>query len=178
MIYRFRIVSPDEDQFYREIDIRKDSSFLDFHEAIQQSADYDMTQITSFFLVEDGWKKGMEITMMDMESNSLVMSEVNLDYLIKKVKDRLIYVFDFFSDRAFYIELKEILSPEPKKKYPQCVLSKGLAPKQIMVVDVSINDILDQDLDAIYGEETRSNEDLDDYNLFTNIEDAPEPEDI
>ena len=57
MVYKFRLVSDEVDNFRREIDIDADATFLTLRNAICDSVNYDKNQMSSFFLCEDGWKK-------------------------------------------------------------------------------------------------------------------------
>ncbi|MBN2682152.1 MAG: hypothetical protein JXR58_06560 [Bacteroidales bacterium] len=177
MELKFRLVSSDSDEFFRDIAMKETHTFADFHFAIQDACNYDKSQMTSFFIADENWERGFEIPLMKMQDEDISMDECKLGDFLKKPKDRLIYVFDFFSNRAFYLELFGTTEETKGKKYPYLISERGDAPKQICIEDVSINDILDEDLDAIYGEETRSGEDLDDYNLFTNIDEVEEGED-
>jgi hypothetical protein len=91
--------------------------------------------MTSFFLCSDDWEKEQEVTLVEMDSGSeydnLVMSETILGDLISDEGQKMLYVFDYLSDRAFFIELKEII-PGKNMTSPVCSLSKGLPPKQLM----------------------------------------------
>ena len=69
MIYSFRIVSDEVDNFRREISIDADATFLDLRNAICDSVNYDKNQMNSFFLCDEGWEKGKEITLEDMGSD-------------------------------------------------------------------------------------------------------------
>ena len=57
MVYKFLILSDEVDNFQREIEIDSEATFLQFHEAIQESAGYDKKQITSFLSVATTGKK-------------------------------------------------------------------------------------------------------------------------
>ena len=50
MIFNFRIVSDEADNFKREIQIDADATFLDLRNAICDSVGYDKGQFFSFFL--------------------------------------------------------------------------------------------------------------------------------
>ena len=52
MIYNFRIVSDEVDNFKREIQIDADATFLDLRNAICDSVGYDKTQFSSFFMCD------------------------------------------------------------------------------------------------------------------------------
>ena len=60
MIYKFRIVSDEVDNFRREICIDSDATFLDLHDAILDSVGFTKDQMTSFFICDDDWEKKTE----------------------------------------------------------------------------------------------------------------------
>ena len=134
MVFHFLILSGEDEHFIREILIDAKSSFLDFHKAIQESVAYDQGQLASFFLSDDDWGKGQEITLMQMDeqSESLLMDEQTLNAYIDEPKDRLIYTFDFFGNRGFFVELLNI-SGERDLKDPALVRAEGDAPDQILM---------------------------------------------
>lgn len=56
MVYKFVIISDEVDDFFREIQIDSEATFLDLHNAILKSVGYPDDQMTSFFLCEDNWE--------------------------------------------------------------------------------------------------------------------------
>ena len=110
MVYKFRLVSDEVDNFRREIDIDADATFLTLRNAICESVNYDKNQMNSFFLCEDGWEKDKEITLEDMGSDSsedvYLMDECILSDFIEDEGQRMIFTFDYMTDRSFFIELK------------------------------------------------------------------------
>ena len=138
MIYRFTIISDEVDDFVREIQIDPEATFYDFHEAILKSAGYTNDQMTSFFICDDDWEKEKEITLEEMDDNpemdSWGMKETQLSELVEDEKQKLLYVFDYMTERAFFMELREII---PGKDLDKAVCSKsiGEAPVQIMSFD-------------------------------------------
>ena len=114
MIYRFTIISDEVDDFVREIQIDPEATFFDFHEAILQSVGYANDQMTSFFICDDDWEKEKEVTLEEMDDNpeidSWVMKETPISELIEDEKQKLLYVFDYMTERCFFIELTEIIT--------------------------------------------------------------------
>jgi len=107
--------------------------------------------LASFFLTDEHWNKGMELTLIDMENDAgpaaIPMDSVKINDLIKHKKERLLYVFDIFSDRAFFLELFETHQPETGKKYPACSACIGEPPVQTELEDIKYTaDTLDDDL--------------------------------
>lgn len=144
MVYHFLILSGESEDFVREILIDGDSLFVDFHKAIQESTGYDQGQLASFFVSDDDWGKGEEITLMQMDetSDSHLMDEVKLSEYVTEPKDKLIYTFDFFGNRGFFVELLSV-SKERKLEEPGLVRAEGDAPEQIALGDLGVMDDAD-----------------------------------
>ncbi len=138
MIFKFRLVSDEVDKFKREIQIDADASFLDLHDAICESVGYDKGQMSSFFLCDDGWEKGREITLEDMgfdsSEDAYLMEECTLRDYIDDDGQKLLYVFDYLTDRAFFMEMKESV-PGQTLREPLCSLSLGTPPPQSVDLD-------------------------------------------
>lgn len=133
MIYRFTLVSDEVDDFVREIQIDPDATFLQFHQAILASVGYTDNQLTSFFICDDDWEKEKEITLEDMghssEEDSWLMADTRLSDLVEDEHQKLIYVFDYLTDRCLFIELTEIIT-QKQMTGAKCTRKKGEAPKQ------------------------------------------------
>lgn len=138
MIFTFRIVSDEVDNFKREIIIDATSTFLDLKNAICESVGYDKGQMSSFFLCDRNWEKEKEITYEDMGSDAdqdvWLMEESVLSDFIDDEGQKLLYVFDYMTDRAFFIEMKEIQTGRSLKD-PVCSLSLGQAPSEFIDLD-------------------------------------------
>ncbi len=137
MIYRFLILSDEIDNFSREIEIDSSATFLDLNNAILDAVGYTNDLITSFFNCAQGWRKLEEITLIEMDTNpevdSFVMDSTYLDEFAKDEGDKLIYVFDNFADRSFFVELKEISGGSLDRA--KCTKKEGKAPKQLTSED-------------------------------------------
>ncbi|MGL5014642.1 MAG: IS1096 element passenger TnpR family protein [Bacteroidales bacterium] len=151
MIYRFVLLSDEVDNFGREISIDQEATFEELQDAILESVNYNKGEMTSFFLCEDNWEKGKEVTMMEMDTDSSedswVMSETKLVDLIEEEGQKLIFVFDMMVDRCFFMELEEINSGTLAKAY--CSKSKGEAPEQFVSFESfekETNSFIDEDL--------------------------------
>ena len=70
MIFNFRVVSDEVDNFRREIQIDTTATFLDLKNAICDSVGFDKNEMCSFFLCDEGWEKEREITLEDMGTDS------------------------------------------------------------------------------------------------------------
>ena len=136
MVFKFRLLSDEVKDFVRDIEIRSNQTFFDFHRMIQNDLEYDSSQIASFFLTNQAWEKEKEFTLFDMtdeENHSLVpMDKAILRNYILDPKQRLIYVYDFFNERTFFIELIDTQNEIRYSDYPAVTFSKGNPPQQIL----------------------------------------------
>ena len=138
MVYRFTIISDEVDDFRREIQIDSEATFLDFHNAILKSVGYPNDQMTSFFICDDNWEKETEVTLEDMgtssDMDSWIMEETPLSELLEDEKQHLLYIFDPLADRAFFIELTEIITGKDLEE-AVCTKKMGEAPQHVLDFD-------------------------------------------
>ena len=136
MIFKFTILSDEAEDFIRIIEIDSEATFFDLHNAILDSAGYEKNQMTSFFLCSDDWEKGQEVTLVEMESSSeydnLVMEDTQLDELLDDEKQKLLFVFDMISDRAFFMELTEMI---PGKDLKKAVVKSATGKAPVQLID-------------------------------------------
>lgn len=133
MVFKFTLLSDESDEFVRVISIDAESTFLNLHDAILSSVGYEKNIMTTFFMCSDDWEKEQEVTLVEMESSTeydnLVMEDTKLEDLFTDERQKLLYVFDMITDRAFFMELTEIL-PGVHMSKAECVRSEGDAPVQ------------------------------------------------
>ncbi|NOY48542.1 MAG: plasmid pRiA4b ORF-3 family protein [Chlorobi bacterium] len=156
MIYRFRVIldNDTEDDIFRDIEIRKTDTLEDLHNTITQSFGFDGTEMASFYVSDDQWNQGEEISLFDMSEgmNSVrLMNETTLDDIVDDTRTKLIYVYDFLSMWTFLIELAEIVEETDSVDYPNLMFVHGQipndAPEKTFEADDSLDyDDLDEDL--------------------------------
>lgn len=175
MVYRFTIISDEVDGFMREIQIDADATFLDLHKAILSACGYEDNQLTSFTICENGWEKGQEITLQEMDTDadedSYIMSETELNEFLEDEKQHLLYTFDPLADRVFFIELSEIKTGK-NLEAGKVTRSIGEPPAQTLDFDEMFarNPIVDtasvMDDDTMFGDEIDSSEiDLEGFDI-------------
>ena len=165
MIYRFTFSCEEGSQDFRRVfEADPDATFLELHEAILKSVDYPDDQMTSFFLCNDEWEKGQEVTLVEMDSNfeydNMVMEDTRLSDLLTESKQRLMYVFDPMFERNFFGELTLCKGDIEGIKL---VETKGKAPKQLFQEDfdkLTSRSSLDMDAD-FYGSDDYDSDELD-----------------
>lgn len=133
MVFKFRMLSDENDHFVRDYEVPYDMTLLGFHEFITRSLGYE-EGMSSFFTADKQWNRLREFTLMDMGDNSedapLPMADITLGQLIHNNRDRLIYQFDLMGDRAYYLELTEAKKPEQGMEYPRVAFEHAPAPDQ------------------------------------------------
>jgi hypothetical protein len=133
MIYRFVVLSDEKDDFRRDILIDSEATFFELHDAILDSTGYTKDQMTSFFICDEDWEKESEITMVEMDTSSdvdsYVMDNTRLSEVIDEERQHLLYIFETLTERAFKVELKEIITGKQLDR-PECIRSIGTPPEQ------------------------------------------------
>jgi hypothetical protein len=167
MVYRFLILSDEVASFKREIQISSEATFLDLHHAILDATQYTRDEICSFFICDDDWSKKVEITLVDMGAPSEVdiylMENTQLEELLEDEQQKMLYVFDYMYERAFFMELFEIITGK-NLETPICSLSIGQPPAQTLTMD-EVEKRVDQfDLgEEFYGDSQYNDDELDDF---------------
>ena len=162
MIYRFRVIldNDTDDDIFRDIEINKSNNLEDFHNSITQSFGFEGNEMASFYLSDQEWNQGEEISLFDLgdvgETNRL-MSDVLLDSVTDKNNNRLIFVYDFLNLWTFLIELVEIVELTSGVNYPNLIFSKGQIPSKIPEKKFKAENIL---------EDENNEDELGDYNEY------------
>lgn len=170
MVYKFKLVSDEVNNFSREIEIDANSTFLQLRNVILDSVDYTRDELDSFFICDEDWTRHEEITLEDMGSSSdqdiWIMDETPLNDLIEEEGQKVMFVFDYMTERAFFMELKEII-PGRNLIEPICTVKKGKAPAQIVSLDefeIKIDQANkvgdDLDIEEFYGDDQFNEDEL------------------
>jgi hypothetical protein len=171
---KFRILldSENEDEVFRDILIDDDDNFESFFKVIMNAFQFSGKEMASFYVSNDHWDKGHEISLMDMSygdepepDQPTVMKESILrDYLIEP-DQKFILVYDFMRMWIFLIEL--IGYEKNMDGDPKILLAVGATPPE------DSRSINEQEL-LFAGDD----EDLDDALGFDEFEDGIDDEDF
>ncbi|KAA1247851.1 plasmid pRiA4b ORF-3 family protein [Aquimarina sp. RZ0] len=160
MIYRFRIILDTEEDVFRDIEIEQDATLEQFHNVINQSFGFDGLEMASFYISDQQWNQGEEISLFDMSDGNQpvrLMNETTLIDVVHEASPRLLYIYDFLSMWTFLVELAEIAEYENGREYPNVMFVHGqlpeVAPNQEFKTEDNTNED-DKDNDSL---------DLDDY---------------
>ena len=124
--------------------------------------------MASCFTADDRWERIREFTAVDMgESNDefapVPMEKVLLAQILRNNRDRLVYQFDMFSQRSYYLELTGAKEAEKGFSYPRVAFENAPAPDQYdpdavgadegSIFDEMMGDFNDFDGDDNYDDE-------------------------
>lgn len=168
--YKFRVLLDTEnnEEIFRDIVINKTDTFEVFYNAVIASFNFEGNQMASFYMSNDNWDKGFEITLLDMSLDDdmiepvAIMSEQKIVDFIKESAQKMMLVYDFARMWIFLVELIEIV--EEKVDQPKVALSIGMAPPE---------DSRGMDLDDEFGDFTEDSDDdfMDDYDEEDSFDD-------
>lgn len=127
-IFKFRVITKDQDDFFRDIVIHSEKTLHDFHQIIIQSIDSMTCTNSSFYLCDEKWHKTKHVDFSDTPCNSYISSELtpdtSLNELIKFPNQKLIYICNQHNI-AFYIRLTDILPFCKENSDTRCVAGRG-----------------------------------------------------
>lgn len=150
IIFKFRLLSDEVEDFVRDYEVPFDMTLLEFHNYIRKDLGYNPCELASFFKSDVEWEKLQEFTLLDMGTEDvdidpdddidppLPMSQVKLSQIMTEKFDRMVYVFDMLMERSLYVELLESQFRDNNNSYPRKVLSEGVAPIQFLDEDEQI----------------------------------------
>ncbi len=138
-VYRFKVSFEDYDDVIREVDIKSTHTFEDLHKAIHFSTGYKPDYPSSFYISNDQWIKGQEITYMPnqrrVDRGVPLMEKSKLASFIDDPHQKFYYTFNFDRPFDFHVELMKIILDEtPGVTYPAIIKSVGDAPRQFVTV--------------------------------------------
>lgn len=141
-VLRFRVAWEEDDQVYRDIELRTGQSFLDFHQCILKAFEFDGKHSASFFESNDRWQRNREINsevlVNKKDAPALSMTKTPVSALVTVPDQKFMYLYDPKKEWTFLVELigvdKEAVTD---RSYPFILRKEGLPPAQYGVRGVS-----------------------------------------
>lgn len=176
MIYKFLVGSEEAENFKLEIAIDSEDTFLRLRNAILDASGYDKELMNSFYICDDDWHKEKEVTYIDMGSDSdedvWIMEDTPLDELLEDEGQKLKFVFDYMTERYFFMKLKETF-PGKSLRDPLCMRKEGIPPKEVVEMEIPVKPatkIVDPNIEELgeefYGDESFNEEELGELESF------------
>ncbi len=185
LIYKFKIKFEDHEEFLREIELRADQTFEDFHQAILGNLGLDPGMLASFFICDHRYRKQQEIQLVEMNPSAppaeeaegnengkktLLMQECDLKDFIDDPHQRMIFEYDNLNQWTFYIELMKIKPATGEHTYPRVSKSVGAVPRELVATPKQIPGV-ETPMDFSYGDGAAPPEDLSDFDQIEGGED-------
>lgn len=155
-IIKLRIVADTEEDIFRDIEIQGDSTFELLHKSILAAFDFEEGELASFYMSNDQWERGQELSLMDMgpgmDGKELpYMQNTALQDLISEPDQKVVYVYDFLRMWCFYIEVLELKKRALSTIYPRVDMVFGASPNQ----DEKESDLFEDFGDLLAAEKTK-----------------------
>lgn len=176
---KFRVLldSKDQEKVFRDILINDSDNFETFYKAIISAFNFQGDQMASFYISNDDWDKGHEISLMDLsyDDDSIdaipsVMNNAILKDFIQEPDQKIILVYDFLRMWIFLAELVGYEQETPTE--PKVLMAMGMAPPE----DSRITELEDESvIEEMYSDE--EDEDEDDLG-FNDYEDGLSDDDM
>lgn len=134
---KFRVLldSDKNEEVFRDIIIANDADFENFYHAIMESFGFKGDQMASFYVSNDSWDKGHELSLLDLsydddaiDEPASVMKQAQIQDFIQDPDQRFILVYDFMRMWIFLIEL--IAYEKETPVVPLLALAIGTAPTE------------------------------------------------
>ncbi|TNE54562.1 MAG: hypothetical protein EP338_07015 [Bacteroidetes bacterium] len=168
---KFRVLLDTEQdtEIFRDILIGETHNLEQFYQSIMSAFGFQGDQMASFYLSNENWDKGREVSLMDMsfgesqeEEGTLVMSETKMEEIVETEDQKMILVYDFMRMWIFLIEL--IGREEKEVAEPEVALMVGETPDE---------ESREMDLGDLEDEEGEESDDL-----FDDFEDGYDDDDF
>jgi hypothetical protein len=134
-VLKFRIYFEEDDSIYRDVAIKHTQTFLQLHQVILKSYEFDSKHQATFYRSNDNWQRGREISLAQYDKPykvaPLLMENTAIGSEIKDPNQKFIYTYDFVKNWGFLVELISVSKEESSKiDYPAVIKSEGIAPSQ------------------------------------------------
>lgn len=183
---KFRVLLDTDttEEIFRDILISSEADFETFYNAIMSAFGFNGDQMASFYVSNDNWDKGHELSLLDMsydddaiDEPASVMKQAKIQDFLEEPDQRYILVYDFMRMWIFLIELIAYEKENPVE--PTMILAVGTAPQEYSksILDENLFDSeatsiqpTDDSEDDDYGfndfDDDYSDDDLNDYNQY------------
>lgn len=183
-IVTLRVILETEEVVYRDLIATSETTFLELHQLLLKAFEFTNDQMASFYISDEDWNKGQEITLFSMgDETVLEMETTKVGSVFNSLSQKMLYTYDFLAMWNFSIEVMEIGEAESKVKYPKVGRRFGDAPdQQAKKLDGSdaesilVGAMFDDgegDYDVLFGDENEDDlfnddrfESLDDYDEY------------
>ena len=131
MTVHLRIILDHTNDIFRDILISSEDTLEQLHHAIVSAFKLNAEEMAAFYLTNEEWEQGEEISLLSMQEGSHEMKDITISAIFNKEDSRLLYIQDFLTMWRFMIEIEELLETSTQKELPATVLSFGEMPDEV-----------------------------------------------
>ena len=170
-VFKLRIVADTEEDIFADVLVDFSCHLLSLHQYILDLFNLDKLEMASFYISNDEWDKGEEITLFNMSSEEdevspLSMESTSIFQIYEKTK-KILYVHDFLNMNIFYVEILDLLAGNQYHTQIELIHHFGTyVPKKMETREADIkmdqiNEIYDEfNEDPLNGDFEQLDEDL------------------
>jgi hypothetical protein len=132
---KFRVLldSKEKEEVFRDVIIPDTATFEDLYKICMQSFGFKGDQMSSFYMSNDEWDKGQEISLEDVnfgdeQASTPVMKTTLVRDFIEAPDQKIILVYDFIRMWIFLLELVGYEKETPAQ--PIMALAVGTSPRE------------------------------------------------
>ena len=170
-VLKLRIVADTEEDIFADVLLHTSCHLLSLHHFILDLFKLDQLEMASFYLSNDEWDKGEEITLFDMSLEEDEFSPMSMEstsiFQIHEKTNKILYVHDFLNMNIFYVEILDLLPSNQNHAEIQLIHHFGTYMPKKMITDEEdsnmnqINEIYDEfNEDPLNGDYDELDEDL------------------
>ena len=170
-VLKLRIVADTEEDIFADVLLDTSCQLLSLHQFILDLFKLDQLEMASFYLSNDEWDKGEEITLFDMSLEEDEFSPMSMEstsiFQIHEKTNKILYVHDFLNMNIFYVEILDLLASNQNHAEIQLIHHFGTYMPKKMITDEEdinmeqINEIYDEfNEDPLNGDYEELDEDL------------------
>ena len=128
MIYRYKVILPQNKNFIRIYEVRSNSTLYAFHLFLQNDLCFSPDQQVFFRTYNKSGNQACVYGLFDTGYGS--MDQMSLEMINKRGEETLHYVFDIFKERYLLLQLEGTEREMPRKTYPRTIMAQGGDPHQ------------------------------------------------
>ena len=159
--YKFKVYYDEVDDFVRDVELLANDNFESFHHLLYDCIGLKGNEMSCFSICDPKWNKQKEITLVDMQDDEAVSEQDDPEYeeedtfstkshlpnyvmkdallkdFITDPHQHIIYEYDFFDPKVFFIELQKVVkSDEDPALFPRCTYKSKEMPAPVKKPDL------------------------------------------
>ena len=143
-VLKLRIVADTEEDIFADVLLDTSCHLLSLHQFILDLFKLDQLEMASFYLSNDEWDKGEEITLFDMSLEEDEFSPMSMEstsiFQIHEKTNKILYVHDFLNMNIFYVEILDLLPSNQNHTEIQLIHHFGTyMPKKMVTNEENTN---------------------------------------